>query len=122
MLIRALILFFIFLIIYQFLSTHQVIEGLETTTQEAVYSNYDTKCKDPQGSALILSQQNAGNIEYLKQQITKVMGLDKTVQDLSGNVTTLNEQVAALVKQQAQAATQLAGNKPLETTGLASVK
>jgi hypothetical protein len=48
------------------------------------------------------------------------MGLDKEVQDISGNVVGLNQQVVALVNQQAEAAKQLAGNKPVETTGLSS--
>jgi hypothetical protein len=42
------------------------------------------------------------------------------VQDISGNVVTLNDQVTALVKAQADASQQLVGNKPLDISGTQS--
>ena len=112
MLIKFLILFFIMLIIYQiFLAIfgENIIEGMEGEPSSS-YQNYDN---DP----LILAKQNAGNIEYLKGQVTGLQGIDKKVDDLSKNVDTLNTQVIALVQQQADAAQQLAGNKELNISG-----
>jgi len=108
MLIKILIIFFICLIIHQFfVENWKNIEGIENE-----YKEYDKN--DP----LILAQQNAGNIEYLKQRMDKLMGLDKEVQDISGNLIGLNDQVIALVKAQADASQQLVGNTPLSVTGV----
>jgi hypothetical protein len=110
--INILILFFLLLIIYQiFLALFgNVIEGMEGD-----YKEYDTN--DP-NNALILSQQNAGNIAYLKQRIDELMDLKTTVVDICGNVVQLNQQVQALVQQQADAAQQLSGDEPVTVSGL----
>jgi hypothetical protein len=114
MLVKLLILFFICLLIYQMVLTwFPTMEGMESdSTTTSTYQEYDTK-SDP----LILAQQNAGNIEYLKQQITSLLKLDKQVQDISGNVTVLNDQVAGLAKAQADASQQLVGSTPLTVSG-----
>jgi predicted nuclease with TOPRIM domain len=110
--IFLLIIFFIFLLSYQvfleFFKTN-IIEGL---TNE--YSAYDTKNSD---NALILSQKNAGNIESLKEQIDEVSNIKPTVDELKQHMELLNSQVQDLVKQQAEFAQQIAGNKPPEVTG-----
>jgi methyl-accepting chemotaxis protein len=112
MLTKVLIVFFIFLILYQILlATGSVVEGLENASS----GDSSSPC-----SSSILAYKNSAAIQILQDQVNKLLGLDKEVQDISGNVTALNQQVAALVNQQAQAATQLAGNKPLMTTGLSS--
>jgi hypothetical protein len=117
----ALVIIFLFLIIlyqlYQSVFVNSVKEGLDSNSE---YKNYDSKCLSPNESAFMLAQQNAGNIEYLKQQISKITDLDKEVRDMSGNLVTLNEQMIALVNQQTQAASQLVGDKPISTTGLSS--
>jgi hypothetical protein len=115
MLIRALILFFLLLIVYQvFLAVFgNVIEGLENG--ETGYKDYDTNNPN---NAMILAQQNAGNISYLKERLDDLMNLKGTVVDVCGNVMLLNQQVQGLVQQQAQAATQLAGDKPLTVSGI----
>jgi len=111
MLTKCLIIFFVCLILYQvFLANMSFMEGLENNNGPESDS-----C-----SSSVLAYKNSGAIQNLQDQVNKLMGLDKTVQDISGNVTVLNQQVASLVKQQAEAATQLAGNKPLQTTGLSS--
>ena len=48
---------------------------------------------------MILAQQNAGNIEVLKGQLDNMLGINKQVQDLSGNVVTLQQQMDDLRKQ-----------------------
>ena len=120
MLIGFLIVFFIFLIVYQifleFTNTNEsFIEGFNSGNGNIVYQPYDTN-----SNPLILAQQNAGNIEYLNGQLSQLNGLDKEVQDISANVVTLNQQVTALVQAQANASQQLVGNKPLAISGTTS--
>ena len=77
---------------------------------------------DP-NNCLILSQQNAGNIQVLKSQVdthtTQLNSLSGTVTDLSKNYTDLYNQVQSLVQQQQQYATQLNGgsDQPVTITG-----
>jgi len=105
MLINILIIFFIIIILYQlFLSeskykfnNNNIIEGL--TSQG--YQPYDLT--NP-GNVLILAQQNAGNIQVLKEQLDTVVGLEKKVKDMSSTVETLNLQVSGLMQQQKQTA------------------
>jgi methyl-accepting chemotaxis protein len=110
-LINTLIVFFIIIIGYQIILANHIIEGLDNTQ---TYKQYDTK--DP-SNALILAQQNAGNIEYIKQRIDAVQGIVKQVQDLSGNVVTLQQQVSGLVNAQQQYATQVTGGTTPVITG-----
>jgi len=132
MLVKLLIVCFSVLILYQMflaISEENCMEGLEnadssttsstpsstpSTTSTSDYKEYNTN--DP-NNALILAQQNAGNISYLKERLTELMGLQKQVNDISQNVNALNEQVAGLVQQQATYAQSIAGNKPVEISG-----
>jgi len=94
-----------------------IIEGITTTPapqQQQQYQPYDTNNPN---NALILAQQNAGNIQVLKQQLDKALGLEKEVRDMSGNLATLTEQVTALMQQQQSAATALLPSSPPKITG-----
>jgi len=108
-LVNILIAFFVFLIIYQIILASNIVEGLETQ-----YKDYDTN--NP-ANALILAQQNAGNIEYLKQRINAVQGMYDEVQDLSGNVYNLQEQVNSLMQSQQDYANQMTGGSAPEISG-----
>jgi hypothetical protein len=110
-LVNILIVFFIILICFQIILANHIVEGLETGES---YQSYDTN--NP-ANALILAQQNAGNIEYLKGRIEDVQGIYKQVQDLSGNVIALQEQVNGLVTAQQQYATQMTGGVAPDITG-----
>ena len=110
-LVNILIVFFIILICFQIILANHIVEGLETGES---YQSYDTN--NP-ANALILAQQNAGNIEYLKGRIQDVQGMNKQVQDLSGNVQTLQEQVSGLVTAQQQYATQMTGGTAPDISG-----
>ena len=110
-LVNILIVFFIILICFQIILANHIVEGLETGDS---YQSYDTN--NP-ANALILAQQNAGNIEYLKGRIQDVQGMNKQVQDLSGNVQTLQEQVSGLVTAQQQYATQMTGGTAPDISG-----
>ena len=108
MLVNILIIFFLILISYQIILGNNIIEGLDNNKS---YQQYNSQ--DP----LILAQQNAGNIEYLKGRIDDVQGMYKQVQDLSGNVIALQEQVNGLVTAQQDYATQMTGGAAPEISG-----
>jgi len=138
-LINFLIIFFSFLILYQiFLANFKnvVVEGmmdviptispsfvptaapsnqmLPNLTINQVYRQYD---KEIANNTFMLAQQNAGNIEYLKQRIDAVQGMYQQVQDLSGNVQTLQTQVNGLMQAQQDYANQMTGGTAPEVSG-----
>ena len=112
--INILTLFFIILVGYQLILASHVIEGLENSDD---FKSYDTN--DP-NNALILAQQNAGNINYLKNRIDSVQGLNQQVQDLSGNVSSLQLQVNDLITAQKDYSSQMLGDTPPDITGATS--
>ena len=120
MFITLLILLFILLITYQLVLAHSsrtLIEGMDTTdstTTTTEFAPYDTN--NP-ANALILSQQNAGNINFLKQRVDELSGIKATVDDLSQQVDQLNQQVAGLVQQQSDLGQQMIGTTPATISG-----
>ena len=120
--VNILILFFIILIGYQIILANHIVEGLENNTTATnanatnanTYTPYDTNNPD---NALILSQKNAGNIDYLKQRIDNVQDIFQEVQDLSANVSALQDQVNGIVSAQADYATQMTGGTTPVITG-----
>lgn len=126
MLVNILIIFFIILIFYQvFLSNisemfykikNNVIEGMDTTTpsDSQQYQPYDTSNPN---NVMILAQQNAGNIQVLKQQVDSVLGLNQEVQDISGNLATLTTQVSNLMEAQQQYVQTNLPSSPPQITG-----
>lgn len=123
-LIYLLIILFLALLIYQtFSSTNVIIEGLEnetttatnnTNNSNATYQPYNMN--DP-NNALILGQQNAGNIDYLKQRIDDLSGIKERVDNMQESINSIQIQVDGLVQQQADYAQELAGSQPVEITG-----
>jgi len=109
-LVNILIIFFIFLILYQIFLATKIIEGMDNST----YTPYDTNNPN---NALILAQQNAGNIEYLRKRIDLVQGMNQQVQDLSGNVQSLQTQVNGLVQAQKDYADQMTGGTAPDISG-----
>lgn len=107
--VNVLIVFFIILILYQILLATRIVEGLENQ-----YQSYDTNNPN---NALILAQQNAGNISFLKEQIDNLSGMNNQIQDLSGNVQSLQTQVTGLVQAQASYASQMTGGTAPQITG-----
>ena len=110
-LVNILIVFFVFIILYQiFLATVPTVEGLENQ-----YQPYDTN--NP-ANALILAQQNAGNIAYIKERLDDYQTLYKEVQDISGNYASLQDQVDQLVQAQEQYTTQMTGGTVPQISGV----
>jgi hypothetical protein len=96
----------------------KIIEGLEnettTTSSTSEYQPYNVS--DPNNS-LILSQQNAGNIEVLKGRIDKFDGVKEKIDTMQQNINSMQTQIDGLVQQQADFAQDLAGDTPPEVTG-----
>lgn len=108
-LINILLFLFALLIVYQ---VYRVKEGLETattaTSSSSTYQPYDPN------NPTILAQQNAGNIQVLKGQMDELVGIKKEVEDISGNLYTLTDQVNEYMLQQATSAQQqLPPNPPV---------
>jgi predicted RND superfamily exporter protein len=120
-LVNILILFFTILVIYQiFLASFgdSIIEGLTSdNTNNTEYKPYNT---NDSNNALILAQQNAGNISVLKKQMDDLSGLNNQVQDLSGNVTTLQGQVDNLITSQNAYASSTLPSTPPDISGTTS--
>ncbi len=121
MLIKILIVFFIGLIGYQLflaLLGNNLIEGLENNTSNTnEYKSYNTDDPNDPNSAMILSQQNAGNIEVLKGRIDGLDGVKARVDTMQQNIDSMQVQIDGLVQQQADYAVDLAGSEPVEVTG-----
>lgn len=111
-LLELLILFFITLIAYQLLSCEREREGFQEGMDE--YKDYNTS--DP-NNAMILAQQNAGNIAVLKKQMDEIMGFKDTIVDICGNIVSLNDQMNAIVQAQADSVQQVNGGQPIAVSG-----
>ena len=113
-LVNLLIIFFIVLILYQIFLAYfenNITEGYENNKE---HKPYDTNNPD---NALILAQQNAGNIEVIKGQLDTMLGINQEVQDLSSNYVRLQQQVDDLVQAQKDYANDLTGGTEPEITG-----
>ena len=120
MLIKILIIFFTFLIGYQlfleilpFINQYNLVEGLENKSTNE-YKPYNPN--DP-NNTLILAQQNAGNIEFIKGRIDDLDGVKTRVDTMQKNINSMQIQIDALVQQQANYANDLAGSQPVTITG-----
>ena len=103
-----------------------LVEGLENQEDDAgaaavpdpgqqAYEPYNV---DSPGNALILAQQNAGNISYLKQRVDEVAGVARRIDTMQQNMDLMQSQLDALVQQQAEFAQDLAGGtEPPTVTG-----
>lgn len=115
MLVYILIIFFIILIFYQIFLAYisskiNNVEGMESQQ----YKSYDLNNPN---NALILAQQNAGNIQVLKKQMDDLLHLNDEVQDISGNVATLTTNVSNLIEQQQQYVQTNLPSSPPQITG-----
>ena len=104
------VLLFLFALLFLYKAYH-VKEGLESGTT-TTYQPYD------QNNPTILAQQNAGNIQVLKGQLDELVGIKKEVEDISGNLYTLTDQVNEYMLQQANSAQQQVPAEPPTISGL----
>jgi len=111
MLLTVLIIFFTSIILYKILfyigTSFNLIEGIENTYKE--YS----------GDPMILAQQNAGNIEYLKSRVDDLSNIKGDVETMKQDMQTMQIQVDGLVQQQADMTVELSGGgEPVSVDGL----
>jgi len=119
LLIYLLIFLFSILILYQLFnnqtsSNTNLIEGLENNSSTTSYQPYNLN--DP-NNALILAQQNAGNIDYLKQRVDELAGMKGQIDNIQQNINSMQVQIDGLVQQQADYAQQIAGSEPPDVSG-----
>ncbi len=80
---------------------------------ENEYKEYNSN--DP----MILAQQNAGNIQYLKSRMDDVTNVKDDVDKMKQDIQTMQVQVDGLVQQQADMASELSGGgEPMNVDGL----
>ena len=89
LMIFILIIFFVILLVLQLFFTKMYVEGLANNTS-GQYQSYNTN--DP-SNAGVLAQQNAGNIQVLEGQVTKLTNMQTEVSDISGNLANLASEV-----------------------------
>ena len=115
LLIYILIVLFVVLISYQvylaMLSRTFIVEGLENN--DTTYKPYTID----QTNSLILSQQNAGNIEVLKGRIDDLDGVKESVDNMQESINSMQTQIDGLVEQQATYAQEMAGSTPPDVSG-----
>lgn len=108
-LVNILIVFFAVLLFYQIILAFQSFDKLVEGMESASYRPYDTNNPN---NAMILAQQNAGNIAYLKERLDKYDTLYTEVQDISGNLQTLQSQVTQMMQAQQDYANNMTGGGP----------
>ena len=68
---------------------------------------------------MILAQQNAGNIDYLKSRMDELNGVKNDVNEVKQSMQTMQIQIDELVQQQADMAVELSGGgEPVAVDGL----
>lgn len=107
-----LLIIFTIILLFLFSSSSIIIEGLDTNN-DTTYQEYDVN-KYPG----ILEQQNAGNIEYLKQQIENLPKIQLQLQTVQNNLTELQTQVNDLMQAQQNYTSQLTNNNVPQITGI----
>jgi hypothetical protein len=83
-------------------------------SSEQKYKPYNVSSPN---NSLILAQQNAGNIEVLKDQLTNVQQNTEDIQGLKTSVSAMQTQINNLSQQQSDYAQQMAGSKPVTISG-----
>lgn len=111
LLINFLVLFFILLLCYQFFLQGSIIEGLDTNENS---NNCDLTDPNNMFNAVRL---NASDIVILKQRIAELENIQTEVTDLSSNMVIVKAQIAGLLEQTHQVATQIYGTEPLTVSG-----
>jgi hypothetical protein len=96
--------------------SNSLVEGLENNESSSTNEYQPYNVNDP-NNALILSQQNAGNIEVLKGRIDGFDGVKEKVDNMQQSINSMQVQIDSLVQQQADYAQEIAGSEPVEVTG-----
>ena len=86
-----------------------------SSSSTLAYQDYSSS--DSATNSMILAQQNAGNIEYIKSRLLELDKVKQDVTDISGNVVQLTDNVEQLVQQQADYSQQQLPSSPPDISG-----
>ena len=87
-------------------------ESSSSSTASAQFQPYDGN--DP----TILGKQNAGNIAFLNDRVSVLDKLNGTTQEQQEQIDSLQQQLDAIAQQQAEFGSSLAGDDPIDVTGV----
>lgn len=108
--LSSIIIYKIIIFIYEF--SFKNIEGMENQEYEPYNTNDPNNC-------LILAQQNAGNIEYLKTRMNDVTNVKSNLDTMRQDMQTMQVQIDSLLQQQSDMAVELSGGEePIAIDGL----
>lgn len=110
--INILGIFFVLLLTYQLILSNKIIEGLENNTE------YPNSVTNKLVNDVILSEQNTGNIKYIKPRTILDQDIYEQVKDLSINVLALQEQVKELVLTQKDYVNKMTGGMASDINGI----
>ena len=96
---------------------NNLVEGLENETENSSKTEYKPYNLNDPNNCLILSQQNAGNIEVLKGRIDNLDNIKKRTDNMQEAIDSIQTQIDSLVQQQADYAQEIAGSTPANITG-----
>ncbi len=99
MLVKLLIMFFLYLIIYSLLFSN-IYEGMVTSSNNCT-----------QQDVAVLTYKNAGDIKSMQESISKLQELPSKVSTNSKHIETMADQLTKLMKTQQQSALQATGSK-----------
>jgi hypothetical protein len=113
------IILFLYLIVHSLMTQKEGLETMDPSTNQTTTDEYQPYDTSNPNNVMILAQQNAGNISVLKQQLDDlgISHLEQEIQDMSGNITSLQQQVNGLVTAQQEYASQINGGQPPVITG-----
>jgi DNA repair ATPase RecN len=125
LMLYILIGFFTILIFSQLIqqfNKNAVLEGMKNRKKNKKVKTSKSNILQPKlpktsNNIAILSEKNAGNIEYLKDRIGELDEMDSRINKMQQNVDSMQIQIDDLVQQQANYAQELAGDTPPTITG-----
>lgn len=124
MLLTFLIIFFASIVLYnwiQWMISNKMIEGMENGSNNASKNanNYEPYDKNDPNNCMILAQQNAGNIDYLKSRMDEVTNVKNDVNTMQQTMNSMQVQLDGLVQQNSNIASEIAGgSEPVNVSGL----
>lgn len=124
MLLTFLIIFFASIVLYnwiQWMISNKMIEGMENGSNNASKNanNYEPYDKNDPNNCMILAQQNAGNIDYLKSRMDEVANVKNDVNTMQQTMNSMQVQLDGLVQQNSNIASEIAGgSEPVNVSGL----
>ena len=116
-LIYLLIAFFVSMFLYHLflaVKNNKLIEGMDNNTAEEEDITYKDYARDP----LILGEQNAGNITYLKQRLDDISTDSSDIDKMQTTIDALQQQVNDLGTQISELGSNMISSTPPDTSDI----